>query len=158
MAESVASPWEKETIPNDAFLYMRVHRDDIDSDGTVKPGAFRNRPTDRDGMSTDWEKYSSPEECRRRSKSPLDNAVIQMLAGDIRNLPDQTVEHSPIYRPEETEERLRFNRAHTDVFGPKKESVKIKEKSVRIRLLFLDIYQFAIKLDPIRHECGLTNE
>ncbi len=73
----------------------------------IMPIAFRNHPPESGGMSTDWEKYATAEQCRNRAKIPADNAVIRMNAGRIRQIPGQTVEHAPL--PE--------NRAHTEVYG-----------------------------------------
>lgn len=128
--------WDKEPIPDDALVFMRVHKNQLDADGEPIPGAFRNRPQSTDGMSTDWEMYSSPEECRNRARNPVGNAVIQLKVGDVRQIPEQTVEHTPIYQPDA--EPPNINRAHTDVYG---------EKDAEVRLKLMRIYRMAIRLE-----------
>jgi hypothetical protein len=69
-------------------------------------------------MSTEWEKYSSPQEARDRAKKPADNGVIQMVAGEVSAVPRLTVKHTP-----DLERRVR---AHTDVLGPKDPESRVK--------------------------------
>ncbi len=126
--------WAKEPIPDDALLFMRVHKNQLDADGEPFPGAFRNRPQSTDGMSTDWKKYSSPEACRNRARNPHDNAVIQLKVEDVRQIPEQTVVHTPIYQPDA--EPPNINRAHTDVYG---------EKDAEVRLKLMRIYRMVIR-------------
>ena len=59
-----------------------------------------------------------------------DNAVIRLMADDVRCIPDQTVVHTP--------DLATRNRAHTDVFG---------EKSTEARLKFSRIYKLVIPLE-----------
>ncbi len=137
MANEIISPWEIEPIPDDALLYMRVHKNNLDSDGKPIPGAFRNQPTRADGMSTDWDKHSTPKECQARARTPEDNAIIVLPVAEVRKIADkQVVEHTPIYKP--LSEPPEFNRAHTDVFG---------EKTTEARFHFMRIYSFAIRLE-----------
>ena len=129
MANEVTSSWESEEIPGADLVFMRVHRTWVKPDGTIGRGAFQNRPTETDGMSTDWQKYSRPEDTRSRANSPAkDNAVIQFVVGEIRLIPDQTVIHTP----------KDGNRAHTDVFG---------EKHPEARIKLSRIYKTVIRLD-----------
>ncbi len=136
MANEINSFWEKEPIPDDALLFMRVHKNNLDSNGEPIPGAFRNQPTRADGMSTDWNRHSTPEECQARAKTPEVNAVIILPVAEVCKIADQTVEHTPIYEP--LSEPPILNRAHTDVFG---------EKTTEARFHFMRIYRFAIKLE-----------
>lgn len=136
MADEMTSPWEKESIPDDAILYMRVHKNNLDSNGEPIPGAFRNHPTRADGMSTDWKEYSTPKECQVRGRTPEDNAVIILPVAEVRKIVGQIVEHTPIYEP--LSEPPVFNQAHTDVFG---------EKTTEVRFHFMKIYSFAIRLE-----------
>jgi hypothetical protein len=117
---------------------MRVQKNWLDANGEPMPGTFRNHPTRSDGMSTDWNKYATPEECRLRGRTPSDNAVIQLMVEDVRKIPEQVVEHTPIYEP--LSDPPLFNRAHTDVFGD-------KDKNTEVRFHFMKIYSFVIKLD-----------
>ena len=115
MASDIPKPmtvWPAETIPHTDDLYMRVHHQ-WTRDGAPVPGAFQNRDG---GMSTEWARYSTPDETRSRGRVPADNGVVKMHVGTVRGLPNQTVVHTP----EKT------NRAHTDVLGEKDEEVRLK--------------------------------
>lgn len=118
MADEVSVPWQREDIPDADSLWMRVHRMWFDSQGNIRPGSFQNRPTDQDGMSTDWQKYADPEDTRSRAKKPQDNAVIRLVVGEVRQIPDQSVVHTPDPKTN--------NRAHTDVFGQKHPEARVK--------------------------------
>ncbi len=91
---------------------MGVHRTWLKPDGEVWPGVFKNHG---DGMSTDWSRYSTPEQTRDRRRKPQENLVVQMEVGNVRSIPGQSVEHTPL--PE--------NRAHTDVCGEKNEEARL---------------------------------
>lgn len=130
--EIAVTLWPVERIPDEDCLYFRVHKGFMDRDGKPIPGAFRNRPGEGDetgGMSTDWCRYSTAEESRSRGRVPTDNAVIKLIAGQVREIPEQSVEHSP--------DSSRNNRAHTDVWG---------EKTAEVRIQFLRIYSTVIPL------------
>ena len=102
VADEIILPWEKEEIPDEALLYMRVHKNQLDPTGEPIPGAFKNRPRSTDGMSTDWGKYSTARECQQRARTPPDNAVLELKVEDVRGIPLQTVEHTPIFKPADT--------------------------------------------------------
>lgn len=127
--------WESELIPKSARLFMRVHKNHI-TDGIPNPGAFRNmrnpqNPQQVEGMSTDWNKYSTPMQTKQRAtKDPTKNGVIEMFVGDVRSIPDQIVEHTP--------DSSTNNRAHTDVFG---------RKDTEVRFKYQKIYRWAIPLN-----------
>lgn len=108
--------WGPELVPDDAYLLMRVHRVDLDETGTPKPGAFKNRPKGASGMSTDWDRYATPQSTRRSGRKPPEEyAVVSLPAGPVRHVGWQSVIHSP----------LRDNRAHTEVEGPKDPEVRL---------------------------------
>ncbi len=114
MADQITSAWQKEHISDEDFLYRRVHRKLLNSSGGVRAGAF----TDHKGaMSTDWNRYSSPEETRNRISglSPEEFAVVALPVSEVRNL-GQIVEHDP----------LPDNRAHSNVIGEKDAEVRLK--------------------------------
>lgn len=67
-------------------------------------------------MSTDWEKYSTPEEARQRAAEPAWNGIVALIAGVVRSIEDLVVLHSPDW------ERSPPNRAHTDVMGMEAET------------------------------------
>ena len=75
-------------------------------------------------MSTDWDKYSNPLQTRDRAKAspPEENGVIQLVAGDVRQIPQQEVIHAP----------LPDNRAHTNMKGPEKLQ-KSQKNEIRLR-------------------------
>jgi hypothetical protein len=99
--------WEAENIPDEADTYMRAHRDHF-RHKILQPGVFRKR----DGaMSVDWDKYSTPEQTRQRSRDPLANAVIRLPAIGIRDIKGLDVVHTPDHTPGFE------NRAHCDVSG-----------------------------------------
>lgn len=96
--------WISELIPDDDDLYYRIHKTFIKSTKIFKSG-FRSR---NGSMSTDWSRYSSPEESRERAKKPKENFIVKLNAGALREIP-MDVEHSP---------SIKFdNRSHTDVYG-----------------------------------------
>src|SRR6266545_6330189 len=106
--------WAREEIGDDQVLYLRVHQVKV-LNGKLLPNAF----DDHDGgMSTDWARYSTPEQSRNRARKPDLNGVVQMGVGSIRKIDELIVEHTP---DEEFD-----NQAHTDVIG---------EKTVEVRVL-----------------------
>ncbi len=69
-------------------------------------------------MSTEWDRYSTPEETQHRGPKPSQEyGVIGLNVEGVRSFPpEMTVEHSP------TED----NRAHTDVIGEKTPEARVK--------------------------------
>lgn len=118
MADNEEVIWDSEAVPDQALLFMRIHRVWI-RDGELLPGVFQNRGA---GMSTDWNKYSTPSETQKRAIDPSMNGVIQLVVGDVREIPQQKVVHTP--------NRERNNRAHTDVFGEKDTEARLKFKRI----------------------------
>src|SRR5579871_912154 len=119
--------WQTELIPDSASLFRRVHRSLLRGD-EVTTGAFQNSKGES-GMSVDWAAYSSAEESRNRAKNPSDNAIIRLVAGQVRQVPNQSVQHSPIDA----------NRSHTTVEG---------EKTPRVRLALQRISSLVIPIEP----------
>jgi hypothetical protein len=87
-------------------------------------------------VSTDWSRYATAEETRRRAlrSSPADNAVLALNVGVVRAIPGQTVVHAPIQGHPEIPD----NRAHTEVFGP---------KNLETRAYFIANARLVIELD-----------
>ena len=112
----------KEEIPDDATLYLRVHRNHQEN-GQLNPGAFKDHGG---GMSACWSKYASPEETRQRAKHPEDNGVVEMVAAEVRRISGLRIEHTPM--PD--------NRAHIEIIGNKKDP--------EVRLLLLRACRWAI--------------
>ncbi|NIR52265.1 hypothetical protein GWO43_27100 [candidate division KSB1 bacterium] len=97
---------ESEVIPDEDLLYYNIHKNWI-REGEVMPGVFRERGEEElKGMSTDWCKYSSPQECRNRARKPSDNGVVHFVTKELRYLQLKVV-HAP----------FRNNPAHTNVKG-----------------------------------------
>jgi len=120
--------WPKETIPDEDFLYMRVHRVHC-SDGELEPDAFKDH---QGGMSGDWSKYSTVLDTLERATSDKnDNGVIQLNCGHIRAIPPLIVDHQP--EPK--------NRAHTEVMG---------KKNTKVRLALLRKAEWVRRLPPGR--------
>lgn len=117
-----------EQIPDTAGLYLRVSRRAFVRNGKLSIGFFRNHPNPKaeDSMSSDWEKYSTAIETRERVRegtASTDYGIIRLLVGGVRAIPFQRVEHTP----------KNTNRAHSDIFGEKKDE--------QIRQAFYDIAQ-----------------
>lgn len=129
--------WPIEVIPDGDHLYKRVHRDFIKGNG-IPPRAFTNRPKGSKSMSVDWAKYSTPEESRARAKEPTKNAVVEAAAGQVRAVPGQIVEHSPIEK----------TRSHSGVTG---------EKTTKVRVLLSRIFIEVIPLEQNPQEAGTSN-
>jgi len=116
----VSEHWPSEPIPNEELVYQFVHQQWFKKAGGVSPTFFKNATdphSGRAGMSTDWSRYSTPVQTRDRAKNPAINGVIETPVSDVRAIPDQMVEHTPILDHPDPE--VKDNRSHTDVFGPK---------------------------------------
>jgi hypothetical protein len=131
--------WPAEPIPDEDRLYYRVHRTYVRLD-EIEPAAFANRPKGSKSMSVDGEKYTSPEETRARARKPIENAVVQFVAGQVRAVPGQKVEHSP--------DLLSGNRSHSDVIG---------EKTPEVRVHLSRIHTLVIPLGQDIHEAKQSN-
>jgi hypothetical protein len=113
-----------EDIPDKDFLYRRIHnRDYRKSNKVLAPRAFTNMGN---GMSSDWNKYSTTVETRNRAKDPENWGVISLNVRHVRSIPEQYVNHTPSVH----------NQAHTDIVGP---------KVIKIQLEYLRIYQLEIE-------------
>ena len=121
--------WSSENIPDFANLYMRVHRALVKRDGSIARSAFKDH---NGGMSTDWDRYSTPEETRARgNKPPQDYAVVSMNVEGVRYIaPELEVNHTP--------DLERNNRAHTDVIGEKDTEARTKLKRLSTWQIRLD--------------------
>ena len=133
VADEMTAGWPVETIPDEDHLYMRVHRTQIDPDGEPYPHAFKNQPTETDGMSTDWDRHGNPASTQKGARHPPEEyAIIRLPVGATRAIPQQTVVHEP----------LPSNRAHTEVFGPKKKPTEVRER-------FMQIYQMVVPVGTV---------
>lgn len=120
LSRSAELDWPIEPILDPDLLYMRVHRSFV-IDGELIAGVFRDRPEAKNKMSTNWERYcKTPEEARAKAKVPVDNGIIALKAGEIRQ-GRLGVEHSP--------DTVRLDRSHSDVVGD------IRSSEARLHLL-----------------------
>jgi len=100
--------WPIEIIPDSDFLYRRIHSSILISsqnENDIPPFAFK----DNNGISTDWNKYSTPEESQYRASEPEKNGIIQIKVALIRLYKNLTIVHAP----------LPSNRAHSLINGLK---------------------------------------
>jgi hypothetical protein len=100
--------WPVEVIPDDDSLYYRIHEVNV-RNGEILPVAFREIGA---GMSTDWNKYSTPKESLARAKNPNKNGIVSFVVLNLRNDLNLSVEHTPTDK----------NRSHTNVIGIDDES------------------------------------
>lgn len=141
--------WEIEEIPLSDKLYVRVHKNNINPKTTEpRPAAFKNTPEKGPDLSSDWEKYSTPETSRElvskqfkfgtnAFKNPNDFFIVSFTGDKLSSIkPNQNVKHSPQYNnPEVIGEPN--NQAHSSIIGDKSDE--------EIRLKFVDIYNWEIK-------------
>lgn len=110
---AVGAAWPQEEVPDDAQLYLRAHRMFF-YDEELAPGVFRDHGS---AMSTEWDRYSTPDEALQRAKAPNDNGIVALRAGDVRQiLGADSVRHTP----------QADCRAHVDVVGEKTTEVRAK--------------------------------
>lgn len=95
--------WPVEDIPGPARLFYRVHIGQL-PDKQLHPGVFREHGG---AMSTDWEKYSTPEESQARAPQPTQNGIVALVAATIRSIEPLEVRHEP----------TPTNRSHSAVDG-----------------------------------------
>ena len=155
LANEVADHWEKEEIPIDDLLFMRVSKNHIKGN-EIQLIAFKKNinpstPQSKPGLSTEWVRYSSPQQCRQNvalfkhaktglPKDPSNYEVVQFIVRDIIAIPNQTVEHTPIYQPTLAPPVL--IQAHTDIFG--EDEIDNKENEVQARLELSKIWRQAM--------------
>ncbi len=124
-------PVGSEEIPDLDQLYHRYHRIYYTASGLIRGSCFKIK---NNIMSTNWSRYSSPEETRNQAKIPSDNGVIEMNVGDVRNIEFLGVFHTPKLE----------NHAHTDIIGFENYSSRADLNEVRIFLA--NVSRWVIKL------------
>ena len=86
-------------------------------DGVISLIALRNH---NGGMSTNWSHYAdaalTKELAALDGKDPGNYGVVVLNVGEVRDIPNQEVDHDPIPR----------NRAHTNVLGEKDDEARLK--------------------------------
>ncbi len=136
VVDGVSELWESEPVPDEDFLYVRIHQTFQRRAGGVSLGWVKNLPTPEHGMSTDWDKYATPEQTQARGRKPArEYAVGKLNAGQVRAIPQQSAVHTPDHEND--------NRAHTDIFGE-------KENDPEVRVMFGRIYTLAIGFENQR--------
>lgn len=125
--------WDIEEIPDSDLLFYRIHKSEF-RDGTVIPGAFKERGEGEErGMSTNWNKYSTPDLLINVATIPNDNAVVQFHVQKVREIGSLLVKHAP----------LPNNRSHSHIIGiPKKGQLKTK-----VRAKLQEIYEWTIQFN-----------
>ena len=143
MAKDDPVNWETEPIENflnEHFLYRGIHRifwinwRDINK---IEPNLFAVPKPGEEGLSTDWSKYSAPQDTLNRLRIPdlKINGIIALNVGQLRNiikikkLP-LNIMHDPIRISTEFQQ---VNRAHTLIIGMNKQNkAKIKRNLAKI--------------------------
>ena len=98
--------WPIETIPDDDFLYKRVHASLLDASDLdfIPPATFR---AINDEVSVEWAKYTLANASVRRAHDPRVNGLIEIKASHVRSIDSLNVIHAPF--PD--------NRAHSNIVG-----------------------------------------
>ncbi|OQX09464.1 MAG: hypothetical protein BWK80_46855 [Desulfobacteraceae bacterium IS3] len=119
--------WGIEEIPDENNVFYRIHKSFVREEKLI-PGAFREIGN---GMSVDWEKYSTPVNSILRSKIPEDNGIVSLMAGNIRKI-DLEVTHKPSEK----------NRSHSIVKGRNK---KIQDDpEIRLKLMKMSKWEIQV--------------
>ncbi len=134
--------WDIEEIPDDNKVFYRIHKSFF-REGKLIPGAFREI---RDGMSADWEKYSTPADSICRAKKPEDNGIVSLLVGNMRKT-DLEVTHRP------SEE----NRSHSIVKGREKRIQDDPEVRLKLMKMYNSRYAAGRRFRPRCHSCESRN-
>jgi hypothetical protein len=133
-----APVWPLEEIPDEHFLYCRVHQTYRTKSGGAAPSAFVGK-RNASGMfefSADWCHYSTPQETRdRATRNPHLNGVYEVMVCELRRIPGESVQHSPV----QNIPGLADNRAHSDVIGPDHEDPQVKRIFSRIYTVVIPI-------------------
>ena len=142
--------WQIESIPDLDTLYFRIHKQNVfdnkDLKNIIRPRAFCNTPSSGSNMSTDWDKYATPQWTldhvskqfktgKTEFKNKEDFGVVSFSVSKIHEIDENhRVLHDPIQNiPEIIGDPN--NRAHALVDG------KIsgdKEDSLEVRALFVE--------------------
>lgn len=118
-----------EEIPNEELLFRRIHKTFLDKDGLPIPGGFKGTKEEPDSISTNWNRYSTSHDTRNQARSPEDNAVVSLVAGEARSVETIQVKHEPIIG----------NRAHSAIQG---------RLTTKIRMNLRDLCKMEL---PLKH-------
>ena len=85
-----------EDIPGRDRLFYRVHDNALKQGGKIHPGCFKQQGEgDERGMSMDWERYSSAQDCRNRAREPRANSIVSFVKDVIGRIDGVGVFHAP---------------------------------------------------------------
>jgi hypothetical protein len=130
-----------EEIPNADVLYYRIHEVNIDIEEThpikkIKLVAFDPHPKGSTQMSTNWQKYSTPQDLQQLAKAPEKNGVVSFVVEKLRQIPyPLQVIHDPI-----VSESFR-NQAHALVYD-----IPFRKNDIGIRVKLRDICSWEIPI------------
>ncbi len=130
-------PFAVEEIPDEDLLFLRVHKINVQNNKLL-PIAYKIKG--EGGLSTDWSRYSTPQQSRERARIPSDNGVVSFEVKSVRK-GELKVLHCPIEG--DLELAITPNQAHSEIHGiPSHDPDKTK-----IRLLLGRIYKWEIDFD-----------
>lgn len=98
---------EVEEISDEDRMFYRIPQKQLGPEG-IHEGVFRDRRGD--GMSVDWEKYSTAQQTRERGRLDADEyGIVAFVAGQVRaiRVPPLSVVHHPV----------EGNQAHSHIHG-----------------------------------------
>ena len=129
-------PYPVEEIPDNATLYYRIHKVNIDEKESDKkkkimPGAFDPHPSGSSEMSVDWSQYSNAIQLKERAKNPEKNGVVSFNSTEIRSNPfSLEVRHAPTR-----------NQAHSLIFDV---PLRKNDIGIRIKLRAICVWEISI--------------
>lgn len=148
--------WQIENIPNSDKLYFRIHDSNIfdskDLKNIIRPRAFYNTPATGNNMSTDWEKYSTPELTldfvskqyktgTTLFKDKTKFSVVSFSVNQVKSIDNNhSVKHDPVQYKLEILGNPN-NRAHSIVDGKISDD---KEDAVEVRARFIEMAKWEI--------------
>lgn len=137
------TPWETETIPDSSAVYRMVPSHMVKK-GSRIPSESMFVP-DADGLSVDWDKYATPEEClirvglsfrfnKQEFKDPSGFLVFKLQVGPVRKLEGVSgVKHTPVFHGEPSPVGAPNNRSHSSIMGSDEEvRLKLRDAAVEV--------------------------
>ncbi len=132
-------PWEIELIPVDSKVYRLIPLHMIRK-GSRIPSESMFQP-DADGLSVDWDKYSTPAMSLVRTgltfrfnsqeyKDPSRFLVFRLNVGEAGNLEEViAVNHTPVFHGDPAPVGLPNNRSHSSILG-EDEEIRLKLRDI----------------------------
>lgn len=146
------SCWDPDPEVPAGRLFRRVSASEM-TDGELDPARVfcnsRNAVTGELGMSTDWDRYTTPNaslELGRRLRPDLEFGLISFDVTALSNIqPVQATRHDPVCEVPEDPTNPN-NRAHTLVLGGKSRAEIGRTESLRVRNHFMAISSWEVPL------------